>query len=517
MATVEWRTRNTIEQEPPSPKESGSLVSEEYVVKAMPGILGKFDMLAIYLLIIFYITNTNTAVLGGAAAFTFLALGGLTFFIPSVIATAQLGVMFPHEGSLYNWTHRAFGGYWSFFVAFCAWFPGVLVMITAGSVIVAFIQGLHGGTWLTAAWQQGVVIIMIILASGVIAVQRFRTVQNTINMTAILIFVAVFLIGLASVVWLLKGNPSQTDFSLVNWRINWDFNTGNISLFGLVTLAYLGMEAPLNMGGEIASSGLGEGRKRKIITGHLLWGTILVFIGYFIATFTLLVVEGITNGSASPFALVTAVNTTLGNVPGFFVTVCLLSFFLMSAVTYNTAYARLLLVAGIDQRLPVRIARLNKNRVPAAAIIFQTTVACVITAIMYFGVPYITNLGKPESLSVQIYDIMLAAATLVWAFSTLFLFINLVKFYLRDPKTFKLQRIFPMPVLWISIVLGSASCITAFVGTLAFSWNSTLIPNANWWYIIGGLTVMCLIVAAIGSMVASSEAAWEGFNKGERT
>ena len=55
------------------------------------------------------------------------------------------------------------------------------------------------------------------------------------------------------------------------------------------------------------------------------------------------------------------------------------------------------------------------------------------------------------------------------------------------------------------------------VGTLAFSWNSTLIPNANWWYIIGGLTVMCLIVAAIGSMVASSEAAWEGFNKGERT
>ena len=185
MATVEWRTRNTIEREPPSPEESGSLVSEEYVVKAMPTILSKFDLLAIYLMIIFYITNANTAVLGGAAAFTFLALGGLTFFIPSVIATAQLGVMFPHEGSLYNWTHRAFGGYWSFFVGFCAWFPGVLVMITAGSVIVAFIQGLNGN-WLTTAWQQGVVIIIVIMASGVIAVQRFRTVQNTINMTAIL-------------------------------------------------------------------------------------------------------------------------------------------------------------------------------------------------------------------------------------------------------------------------------------------------------------------------------------------
>lgn len=502
MASVEWRTKNPI-----------SLVSEEYVVKAMPPILSKFDMVAIYLMIIFYITNASTAVLGGASAFTYLAIGGITFFIPSVIATAQLGVMFPHEGSLYNWTHKAFGGYWSFFVAFCAWFPGVLVMITAGSVIVAFIQGLNGN-WLTAAWQQGVVIIIVILASGVIAVDRFRTVQNIINVTAILLFVAVFLIGLAGIVWLLKGNPSQTDFSLANWSIKWDLNTGNISLFGLITLAFLGIETPLNMGGEIATSGAGEDGKRKIITGHLLWGTILVLIGYFIATFTLLVVEGISNGSATPYALVNAVITTLGKVPGFIVVICLMSFFLMSAITYNSSYARLLLVAGIDRRLPTRVGRLNKNRVPAAAIVFQTTVASVFTAIIYFGIPYITLLGKPENLSVQIYDIMLATATLVWAFSTLFLFIDLMKFYLRDPVTFKRLRIFPMPVLWISIVLGSASCVTAFVGTLIFSWNTTLIPNANWWYIIGGLAVICLIIAAIGSMLATSEAAWEGLSKG---
>src|SRR5947209_14594913 len=191
MATVEWRTRNTIEQEPPSPKESGSLVSEEYVVKAMPGILGKFDMLAIYLLIIFYITNTNTAVLGGAAAFTFLALGGLTFFIPSVIATAQLGVMFPHEGSLYSWTHRAFGGYWSFFVAFCAWFPGVLVIISAADLFVAYVQGLNSN-WLVQPWQQGIVLIVLIALTGILSVQRYRAVQNILNMVIGLTFVGVF-------------------------------------------------------------------------------------------------------------------------------------------------------------------------------------------------------------------------------------------------------------------------------------------------------------------------------------
>jgi amino acid transporter len=53
-------------------------------------------------MIIFFITNATVAASGSAAAFTYLLVGGITFFLPSVIATAQLGTMFPHEGSLYN-------------------------------------------------------------------------------------------------------------------------------------------------------------------------------------------------------------------------------------------------------------------------------------------------------------------------------------------------------------------------------------------------------------------------------
>jgi len=51
--------------------------------------------------------------------------------------------MFPNEGSLYNWTHRAFGGYWSFFVSFCAWFPCILLMIVASDGVVGYVQGLN--------------------------------------------------------------------------------------------------------------------------------------------------------------------------------------------------------------------------------------------------------------------------------------------------------------------------------------------------------------------------------------
>ena len=513
MATVEWRTGNTNRDEVPATQASESLLSEEYVVKTMPSILGKFDMIAIYLMIIFYATNAATAVAGGAAAFTYLIIGAVTFFIPCVIATAQLGVMFPHEGSLYNWTHKALGGYWSFFVAFCAWFPGVLVLISASDIFATYLNGLNG-KWLVEPWQQGVAIIVIILITCVLSVQRFRTVKNTLNIAAIMTFVAVFLIGVAGIAWLLKGNHSATNFSLVNWGINGNLSTGNIYLFGLVTLAYLGIESPLNMGGEISSSGVGERNKRKVITGHLLWGTILVLLGYFVVAFGLLVVEGQTAGSATTFSLVQTVSTALGSTFGFITAICLMCFAIFSATTYNVSYARLLLVAGIDQRLPVRIGRLNKNRVPAAAIIFQSAIAISITAIMFFVIPYITHLNTPATLSTQIYNITLAASTLVWAISTAFLFVNLLKFYQRDPKSFRLQRIFPMPVIWLAVALGVVSCATAIVGTLFFSWIPSYISNSQWWYIIGGLTVVCLIIAAVGSMLASSEAAWQNLKEG---
>lgn len=515
MATVEWRTRNTDRDNEPTSQSSESLLSEEYVVKTMPSILGKFDMVAIYLLIIFFSTNAATASGGGAAAFTYLGIGAITFFIPCVIATAQLGVMFPNEGSLYNWTHKALGGYWSFFIAFCAWFPGVLVLITCGDVIASYLNGLNP-KWLTQPWQQGVVIIIVILVGTIIALQRFRTVQNSFNVVVIMTLVAVFLIGAAGVAWLAKGNHSATDFSLANWGINGNLSTGNIYLFGLVTLAYLGIESPLNMGGEIDAS-RGEGRKRKIITGHLLWGTIIVIAGYFAVAFGLLVVEGPANASSTTYSLVSTVFTALGPVPGFIAAICLMMFFVFSTSAYSLVFGRLLLVAGIDQRLPMRIGRLNKNRVPSATINFQAVVAILITAIIFFVVPYITHLNTPANLSAQIYNITLASTTLVWAISTMFLFVNLLRFYLRDPQSFKLQRIFPMPVIWAAILLGTGASVLAIVGTLFFSWIPSLVSNGQWWYIIGGLTLACLIIAAVGSMLASSEAAWQNLKGSENS
>ena len=486
----------------PDVDKNRSLVSEEYVTKAMPPLLGSLDMMVVYVMIIFFITNSTTAISnGGAATFTYWILGALTFFIPSAIATAQLGHMLPHEGSLYNWTHKAFGGYWSFFVAFCAWFPGVLLMVGGADTVVTYLQGLNPN-WLTQPWQQGVAIVLLLMLSCVIAIRPFRTVQNMANVMMFVILFAVIIVGIAGFVWLSKGNPSATSFSHPS---DWAINPGNFVVFGATTQAYLGIEVPMNMGGEILG--------RRVITRHLLWGSFIVIVGYLISTFSLLVVQG-QAAAGSLFAVVTIVDMGLNKFLGNVTAICIMGFFLMAPVVYNYAYARLLLVGGIDKRLPVDIGRLNKYRVPANAIMFQTLVAIVLTIIIFVVVPISVPLGKPADLTSNIYNIILAASTLVWAISTAFLFINLVKFYFDDRQRFRQKLIFPLPLLAVCIVFGTIACALSIVDTLFNSWvPQTQIDNSHWWYIIGGLTLVCLIVAAIGSMLASSEAAWQSLSK----
>lgn len=481
----------------------------------MPSQLGTLDMTATYLIAIFFIVNAVTAASGGASAFTYLLLGGITFFIPCAIATAQLGVLHPHEGSLYNWTHRALGGYWSFFIGFCAWFPGVLVVVAGADILISFIQGLNGN-WLVEPWQQGLVLIGLIIATGFIATMRLRTIQYVVNVVIGLTFLAVVIIALAAVVWLAQGHPSATSFSDLNgWGIHFNGSLANINLFGLITLAYLGTEVPMNMGGELQGSKDSQPRRRGIVKKHLLWGTVLVFVGYFIATYAVLIVQGSAASNVGGFALVTTVQMALGPFLSKVTAICIMSFFVMVPIVYNYAFARLLLVGAIDQRLPRRVGLLNKNRVPRNAIVFQTTVAVIFTALAFLVVPYIFAVGgKPTDLSIEVYNVSQAAATLVWAISSAFFFVNMVVFYLRDKKTFLRLRILPMPVLWATALVGPLACLLAIVDTLFFAWIPQ-ISNSSWWFIVGGITVICLVIAGIGAMLASSEASWQRLSASE--
>src|SRR5438067_10829903 len=85
------------------------LRSERIAGGILPRVLNSFDMVAIFVAIVLFISNSAIMAGGaGPAAYVYWVLGCITFLIPGAIVTGQLCLIFPGEGSIYVWTNRVF-------------------------------------------------------------------------------------------------------------------------------------------------------------------------------------------------------------------------------------------------------------------------------------------------------------------------------------------------------------------------------------------------------------------------
>src|SRR5205814_2053897 len=268
-----------------APARTGELLSERIAPGILPKVLGRFDMIAIFVAIVLFAVQGSVVQQAGAAAFVYWILGFLTFLIPGAIVTGQLGLMFPGEGSIYVWTNKALGAFWGFFAGFCAWWPGALVMVATADLVVTLLQFLltlppfNLENPLGAVWQQGVIILAVIWFSSALSILRFRVTQNLVNGVFVIYGAAILTVGLAGLAWLLGGHPAANDLST---KAVFGLNSGNATFYGLVILALLGIEVPLNMGVEI--------KNRKAITSYLVWGSVVVMAAYLILTWGAMVV-----------------------------------------------------------------------------------------------------------------------------------------------------------------------------------------------------------------------------------
>src|SRR6516165_5464353 len=362
---------------------SGTLISERVAGGILPKVLTTFDMVAIFVAIVLFITNAAVIQSAGPSAFGWWIIGFVVFLIPCAIATGQLGAMFPGEGSIYLWTHKAFGPFWGFFAGFCAWWPGVLVMVATGTSVIAFLGYAFPAVNNWPVQWQGVLIIGLIAASALLAILRFRVTQNVVNVVFVLYGLAILAMFVAGIVYLAKGNHAVTnpwDFSAWKPSAAHGINFTNWTFFGLVVLALLGVEVPLNMGVEI--------RKQRSVTRYLLWGSLVVMVAYLIATWGVMVtVSGANNGVVTNVAA--AVSVGLGSVPGKITALVLALFFLFITVVYNYSFARLIFVSGLDQRLPPAMSHVNKAKVPDTAVWVQTIIAALFTLLAFVLIPSI--------------------------------------------------------------------------------------------------------------------------------
>src|SRR5437899_1052159 len=399
--------------------KAGELLSERIAPGILPKVLGPFDMVAIFVAIVLFANQGSVIQAAGPAGFVYWILGFVTFLIPGAIVTGQLGLMFPGEGSIYVWTHKALGNFWGFFAGFCAWWPGILVMVATADLIVTMLQFLNS-SWLQQPWQQGVVIMLVIWISTVLSILRFRVTQNLVNVVFVIYGAAIAAVGLAGVAWLLGGHPAANDFSPSAFSLN----SSNATFYGLVILALLGIEVPLNMGVEV--------KDRRAITSYLFWGSIVVMAAYLLLTWGAMVVVPQKDANSTT-AILQAVQCSLGSGVSIGVTLILIAFFLFNTTVYNYSFARLLFVSGLDRRLPGAMARVNRNKVPHVAVFTQAVITSVITAItfIFFGFGANVNLGT------QIYLILQASVTVIWCVSMVLVFADVLVIRAKYPEEFK--------------------------------------------------------------------------------
>ena len=468
--------------------------SERIAGGILPRVLSSFDMVAIFIAIVLFIQNAAVVSGGaGAAAYTYWILGFITFLIPGAIVTGQLGLMFPGEGSIYVWTTKAFGNFLGFLAGFCAWWPGILVLIVAGDAVVTFIQSL-GSLYhlplLSDPGSIGLVIILIITISFLLSVLRFRLTQNLVNMIFLAYGSAIVLIGVAGVLWLLAGHGSNTDLSLQTGK--WGLNSSNYTFYGTVVLALLGIEVPLNMGVEIKDT--------SSITRYLLWGSVVVMVAYLIATFGVMI--AVPAGSQSNLsAVVEAIHIGFGPLGLFLATVAnlfLIGFFVFVSTVYNYSFARLIFVSGLDRRLPIVMSKINGNKVPWIAVLVQSAIAALLAALIFILAPFVFPTGEFSSMEVStiIYDILQAAIAVIWCISMVILFIDVISIRQKFQDAFARIRLAPDWVFYLCSITGTIASIFGVYVNFTSPWTKKL-STAQWNTWVIGIVIISLIVAVI--------------------
>jgi amino acid transporter len=457
-----------------------AMISERIAPGMLPRVLSSFDMTIIFVAIVLFIVNASAIQQAHQAAFTYWILGFLAFLIPGALVTAQLGQMFPQEGSLYVWTQKALGPFWGFFAGFCAWWPGILVMVATGDAVVTLWQFVDTGG-LPKAWEQGLVILTVLWFSALMSMLGLRMTQTYANWAVVFYGAGIFVIGLAGVLWLIGDGHSATG----GWGTasNWSIHSGQWTWFGFVILALLGIEVPLNMGVEIVNM--------RSIKKYLFWGSIVVMVAYLWATFGTMLALPAAKSVGNTTDILSAVQVGFWGSHAFaaVIGIVLIWFFVSNTIVYNYSFSRLLFVSGLEQRMPRQLGQVNdRTKVPVYAILTQTALSSLFVIAIFN--PWVSGDNNQKA-----YWLFQAAVTVIWCISMVLLFADIFLVKRAFPQKFDEVRAAHPYLLYASGVIGILA--SAFGAYVVFRSPWTGLFSVGSWRIWLGVLCGVSVLAAV--------------------
>jgi len=475
------------------------LPSEQRTGQFLPRVLSRVDLLALFITSVLFIAAVSTVEetrQTGMALYLYWVVGTLTFLLPGVIVTVQLTRFMPVEGAIYVWTHRALGPRWGFFAGFCAWVAGTLILFSTCDAVLTMVQGIGiawpGARthWLAILWQEGLFFAGVLL----LATWPLRLLMRIARIIILLYLLGIAVVGLGGFVWLLGGHPPQPALTTSQHGVG----IQSIVLFSVVVLALLGVEVPFSLTAETT-----QPHARRLF---LIWGPLLVLVAYLLGTFGVDVVVP-EQAVGVPYSTLIVVQMVFGIPAAIIVGSLFVCFFVMTAVLYQVAFARLLFVAALDRRLPAGLARLNRFAAPSRATTIQTLIVLTIVVSIYFLGPLVFTMNAPR-FSLSIYIVSQATTTIIWCLSTLILFLDLPILLGRLRSALESrpdQLIAPRPVLYLCAAAGALVSLVSIWTTFTQSWAPDLISTAHWRQSVG---LAVLILLALGLLGAAYPRLW---------
>ena len=499
------------EQYTPTPMQhalGAPLPSEQRTGLVLPRVLSRVDLLALFITSVLYIPTVSIVEAthgAGIATYLYWALGAVTFLLPAVVVTGQLTRFMPVDGAIYVWTHRALGPLWGFLAGFCAWFAGILALLSACVAVLAMVQGIGSiwlgarTHWLAALWQQGLFVIGVLLLAGWLSTWSLRLIMRIAKIVILLYLLGIVVVGAGGIVWLLDGHPPQP--ALTTSHLG--FGIQSIVLYSVIVLALLGVEVPFNVTAETKQS--------HAARLFLRWGPPLVLLAYLLGTFG---VQAVVPEQAAGvlYSTLIVVQIVFGTPAAVTVGCIFVCFFVMTTVLYNVAFARILFVAALDQRLPAGLAKLNRFAAPSRATNIQTIIALTIVACIFLIGPLVFAINAAR-FSQEVYTVFQATTTVIWCLSMLILFLDLPMLLGRF-RTFLASRpdqlIAPRWMLYLCAAGGAMASLVGIWTTFTQSWEPDLISTAHWGQSVG---LSVLILLALGLLGAAYPRLWARLEK----
>jgi amino acid transporter len=448
------------------------LTAELVPDQVLPKVLTTFGLAAIYVFIIYYITGASIMSTAGWGSVPMWVLGILVFLIPAGMAVVELGNLWPAQGGVYIWAYRTMNEPLAFLGGFLSWIPVILNGATTPALIVAFLSlafGLKLGLTVNILLQ----LVCLWLAVG-LALRKLAVTQRVMYVASgvyAVLSVSVLLVGVVHAAKHGAAVPVHShDLLTVNFGLNgW--------VFGLVLLYLLGVETPFNMGAEFLSV-------RSSAARMVLWGSLALAVGYVITTIGVLL--------STPLKQIDPITGVMGALDASGIrglmpvgAVTLSIVMLLAMMTYQSAYARLIFVSGLERHLPRLFTHLNpRTRNPVTAVLIQGVISSTLIVVLF-----------SQSSLTTTFLYLQGALTVIWLFSGFFFFIPLAIARWKYADRYAAEDFWRIPggkpaAVAVSTVgsIGTAAGIY-YAYTLPFA---STIPKSDWMLWVGVITLVTL-------------------------